>query len=1720
MILRNIVDTLTRVNIRRGSLYISGHVQGEPLQILVDEGAEATLVSPEILEQIPVHNRPVMYDSPYSVTGLKGIALDVRGQVELTLDIGGIKVQQMCLVVGDLIPKNIDMLLGNDFTELNDYHNRTYYMKAFYRNREIPLYKTRLSCTRGRLLLKEDMELLPNKPNKVFCTLDGHPVKREMVSEEIPHWSHENVRIAPGVVDLWNRNLVIEIFNSNNEIYKLKKGELLTTLNQFAQVSNVSDLTATERELTASNIRLQINRLEVSLKQQTLPEPVFVGKIDLDAQTGSVDSTNADITDTVTEDSSEGSTYLPEGFPEHMKCMMQGIDRVLSPGEIDQLSRVLMDLEDVFQQPDMPLGRTDAVQHTIDIQGHHPIKQAPRRLAYQRQQIVLDELKKMLDQDVIRPSSSPWASPVVLVTKKDGTTRFCIDYRMLNDITKKDSYPLPRIDECLDTLAGAKYFCTLDLASGYWQVGMLESDKEKTAFSTKFGLYEFKVMPFGLCNAPATFERLTEKILRGMQWTECLVYIDDIIIFGRTFLEVLARLRKVLERFRAHKLKMKPKKCDLFKEQVEFLGHIVSAEGIACDPKKVDRVKNWPQPRTVTEVRGFLGLSGYYRRFIQDYSTIAGPLLELTKKGMTFQWSASCERAFEALKAALIEAPVLAYPDNEKPYILDTDASGYAMGGVLSQTQDDGAEKPVAYASYAFDKGQKNYCTTNRELLAVVKMVKCFKQYLQGSRQFLVRSDHNCLRWLQHFKDSDGMVGRWIQYLETYNYKIIYREGKKHANADALSRLVNSPFWNDQRPDTKLCEFVQCKDCILHRTAENVDKCGKHTDLEFNVLQIRAAALEIRAFVLSVKTRAMTKPTRQSPRLLAREEKKLAEEVAPVKPKTCLSPGVVGTAPENSEIPTDSASDSLPDVEQSPSAQTAKNKQPGYVMPPTRKQQVRQRIDKKKKALNKKIKRRKRNEYRKKKTRGMRNPMPSDLPGVESDVHDNLLLPGESGECQNPLRDPNLSESEHSDGDQLSISDNEEFDPRGLGRAGAWGRITDATQSRITDASQCVEQSGEASSRSVPLDDATHKVTNAMDDASIDPVQPVLLPPAMPAKQHRLSEDKMVPSNDERHNTGEDKATEMVDLLDREPDAIIWPRNEHSNWLQIWKTKDLENWQREDPEIRHVFPWLATGVKPSFAQVRSYGTMVKALWSQWPDLVQLEGVVYRKWKEPGKSTITYQLVAPMKIRSKIFKELHGKIAVGHQGVHKTIAAVRQRFYWPGLRADIRLWCKKCRKCQENRARPFQRDRVPLTKRHPGGPMEQIAFDILSLTKTSRGNVCVLMVCDFFTKWAEAYALPDHKARTIADVINRRWVCYQGAPRELHSDRGTELRSDLLTSVYDLLQIEKTFTTAHRPQSNGACERMNKTICHLLRTFADEWDAEEWDDHLDEALCSYRRTVHCSTNVTPNMMVLNRETCLPIDWIVGPPPTEPMCTIEFVYTLRNRHIVMNQFVRDTLGVSADQQKRGYDRYAGPPRYFNAGDNVYYYYQPREKKISDRPWDHYIVRRQIDRPPYAILYEIMKGEHQKPRRVHIDKLRTYHGWDPIEKWWEDEDLKPEDIIMTTTAIQTDIEDLFRTDKAMQTEALLVCTEFRSDILEGGAEDDISVPRKCIHGHTFQAFSSRSDITPLGGCYIKKNVGPVCCSEQEYYDRTNLNILQDNMEGPVEASKEITRTENLKE
>ena len=421
-----------------------------------------------------------------------------------------------------------------------------------------------------------------------------------------------------------------------------------------------------------------------------------------------------------------------EGLPE--------VPEELSKEQKQEKRELLEEFRDVFVGKDFRLGSTGVVEHEIHTHGP-PIRQPYRRQNPEVRRQEQEQLKEMLEEGIVRPLSSPWASPVVMVKKKDGTLRFCIDFRKLNDVTIKDAHPLPRIDDTLEALKGAKYFSTLDLKSGYWQVPIKEEHRSKTAFRTSSGqLYEFNRLPFGLCNASATFSRLMDNVLSGKSWEVCLYYLDDIIVFSKGWQEHLERLRMVFARLREANLRLGPRKCTLAKRSVTFLGHHVSEEGLIPDPRLLESIRKIPIPTTVTKVRSFLGLVGYYRRFIQGFSKIATPLNRLLEKNRSFQWNDECTQSFQELKALLLREPIVAFPDFAIPFRLYSDASNIGLGAILAQQQG-GRERVICCASRTLNKAEQNYSATKKECLAVVWRIKNFQNYLIANH-FNVYTDH------------------------------------------------------------------------------------------------------------------------------------------------------------------------------------------------------------------------------------------------------------------------------------------------------------------------------------------------------------------------------------------------------------------------------------------------------------------------------------------------------------------------------------------------------------------------------------------------------------------------------------------------------------------------------------------------------------------------------------------------------------------------------------------------------------------------------------------------------------------------------------------------------------------------------------------------------------------------------------------------------------------
>ena len=1167
---------------------LAGAINGVSVPMLVDTGAAVTLLRVDVWQQVVGRDPTQLEPCPtLRILGAGGEPLTVHGRAHLKLTLGAVSLPVQVVVVHPLTSPAIlglDFLLQEQATV--NLSTRSLHLKE--RGCDIPLQHPALPSDgpmEYAVAVAATVEVPPRSMMLVEGTAEGVAeglwLLEETAAKELP------VAVARGLTEPQSSRVVMQVLNISEDPVKLYKGMTVGVL-------------------------------------QRVEDPTGHHQVDV---------------------ISEREDGIPEVDKQEMlQNLVKEASAELSPGERDIFYQLLLSFADIMACSTSELGKTDKLKHNIPTGDAPPIRQPVRRISPNRRQEVQQLLGEMLEGGVIEPSAGPWASPIVLVQKKDGSTRFCVDYRKLNDVTRKDAYPLPRIDATLDTLHGSKWFSTLDLCSGYWQVEVAEEDRAKTAFCTTEGLFQFRVMPFGLCNAPATFQRLMDLVLSGLQWGECLVYLDDVIVLGRTFDEHLHNLCLVLQRFREAGLRLKPSKCCFFRTRVHYLGHVISRDGIATDPAKTEKVLSWPTPTSKREVQQFLGFAGYYRRFVRDFSAITRPLHRLTERTASFKWTEECQRAFDELRQKLCSAPVLAFPDFSRQFILDTDASDVGIGGVLSQVDDHGNERVIAFGSRSLSKPERRYCVTRRELLAVVEFTSEYRPYLVG-RRFVLRTDHGSLTWLRNFRDPDGQIARWLERLQELDFDTVHRRGRIHTNADALSRLP--------------CQ-----------------QCGResHTTSEDLLVSVTA------------------------------------------------------------------------------------------VLPPL---------------------------------------------------------------------------------------------PEGMG----------------------------------------------------DKV-----------RQAQLA------------------------------DTVLGP---------LLRGKEA-------------------GEKPATSELGNSSQSSRRLLQLWDQLSVSNGILCRKFVSPDGSAHTLQVVVPGILRDEVLTQLHEGAVGGHLGVDKTLARVKERFYWPGYTSDVGDWCSRCGVCAARKT-PTPKARAPLTSIVTGYPLQLVAMDIVGpFPESTAGNSYVLVAADYFTRWVEAYPIPNQEAVTVATKLVNEFFCRFSLPERLHSDQGRNFESAVVSEVCKLLGIAKSRTTPYHPQSDGLVERFNRTLLDMLAKSVRDRPFE-WEDHIRHLCLAYNTSVHPTTGYSPFFLMFGRQVRMPVDLMYGTPTASPVAVPEYVSNLRTSLTSAYERVRATMGTKLDRQKEFYDeKVHGDP--FQEGDLVWLNTPavPRgQSRKLHNPWSgpYRVVARLSD-----AVYRVQHTQIRRKRHVvHFDRLK---------------------------------------------------------------------------------------------------------------------------------------------
>ena len=755
-------------------------IENQKFTALIDSGAQISQLTKSLVKALGLKMKHLKELLP--LDGAGGIDVPYLGYVEACLAFPEIQnFDEDCLFLvmsdhtyGDRVPVtigtlHIDMMLDKaspaELESLSRAWDRGFVNRRIQAKQLQLENESQLNNIKGTVKLTQNVKLKPGQMKKVKSR-SNHPLngKRvnvilEPIEEEEGSYTVPSYNFVKGN----SRSIYVGLRNLSCRTVTLRKGTVA------AQLSPANEIP----KMLAPKLKSVNHELESAKNQGPKSnEPEFVGTTD----------------------------SLPDLTQEHRKKLFSKLNLTgyddWTPEQRKATDDVIERYHHIFAVEDLELGCTDLVKHEIKLTNYVPFKERYRRIPPHQYAEVRKHLDEMLQIGAIRRSSSPWASAIVLVRKKDGALRFCIDLRKLNERTVKDAYSLPWIEDSLDSLNGSCIFTSIDLKSGYWQVELDEKSIPLTAFTVgPLGFYECVRMPFGLTNALATFQRLMESCLGELHLNWCIIYLDDVIVFSKTPEEHIERLEAVFKKISDSGLKLKPSKCEFFKKRIHYLGHIVSNEGIETDPKKIEAIVKWPGPRTVHEVHKFLGFTNYYRKFVYKYAQIARPLNKLIsgenakKKHRKVDWGEDQEISFCELKDACTKTPVLAYADYKKPFRVNTDASERGLGSVLYQKQDDGTFPVITYASRSLSKTEKNYNAHKLEFLALKwAITEHFHEYLYGG-DFEVFTDNNPLTYVLTSAKLDATVQRWIAYLANYNFKIFYCCGHSNIDADSLSRI-------------------------------------------------------------------------------------------------------------------------------------------------------------------------------------------------------------------------------------------------------------------------------------------------------------------------------------------------------------------------------------------------------------------------------------------------------------------------------------------------------------------------------------------------------------------------------------------------------------------------------------------------------------------------------------------------------------------------------------------------------------------------------------------------------------------------------------------------------------------------------------------------------------------------------------------------------------------
>ena len=1109
----------------------------------------------------------------------------------------------------------------------------------------------------------------------------------------------------------------------------------------------------------------------------------------------------------------------------------------LSEDEKAAVYEMLKEVQGVFSKSDDDIGTATIGEHHIKLYDYTPIYQRPRRFPEPVSNEIEKQCHELNAMDIIEPSTSPWSSPVVPVRKPDNSLRLCVDYRKLNKVTIQDRFPMPNLADAVYSLHGVQYFTSLDLVKGYYQLKMAPEDKEYTAFSTAQGHWQFKRLPFGLCNAPASFQRQMLEILKDFPRHQVIVYIDDILILGRDLKQHLLLVRKVLKTLEAHGIKIKLTKCSWFQQKVKFLGHIVSQTGLSKLPSYMKKVEEYPKPETVRQLREFLGLINFQRKFAPHCGEIGKPLYCKTggngKRKLI--WSEEMDQAFQSLKDLLRQDVELAFPDYSEgvpPLELYVDASGEGAGAYLCQEQK-GEMRVIAFNSTSFNEAQRKYNTTEKELVAIRWGVKSFKAFLYG-QHFILHTDHQPLAYLHNMQLVDSRLARTLEDLSGFNYDIVYTPGKKNEAADALSRLnpqkLEPQELNGELPEgLKVIDLVPGGgDSLFHSL---FIAYGYLLDFEPDDLSVLLPdnVFALRTQLVNYLSNHIEKFGLRKSRDLNKHLKlmKLAgqlpmQEILLVFAELYQVDVYVYYGSDNPVIY--KSNSNLKNVKVYLQCLA------GIHYNPIRKMKLyRENL------VNCCIVERVQESY--------------DFPVLDENICELDEAPIKVLENENNV--PRHIICDHACEDStvrhIRIGNNVycalldcgaeiNLVSQSVIEENPWIEFEFENQEKFKGLGSCDNSVMGIANIQICLDERVGLQNYPFAVVPEDMMYHCFLigMNCLDEFDEEIGISEFPYCKDSVHKTGMCEDQDVSCLYN------VFYITVQTDFIPV-ETLLLD--QKNDVEISQLIACLRRGLKK-----RELPRELYRFKRSWDTLKFKDGYLIKVYEGVGVPVISFNYLVNL--------VLNAHVDMAHIGIFKLYEVLVKNLWHPMLRKVVKDVCGSCSVCQKNK--PTAQIVIPPTlKIVTQAPFELMAIDLVSLPTVFQGFVGILVLVDHFSKWLAVAPIRNKQSKTIVNLLEYQiFPSLLKLPFRMLSDNGPEFNSIEFTDLMERLSIHHIKTTAYKPSSNGAVERVNRTVIGFLRDLSSR--PTDWNTYLPQAIQVYNNTVHRETGLSPASFLLTKE----------------------------------------------------------------------------------------------------------------------------------------------------------------------------------------------------------------------------------------------------------------------